>query len=218
MSLTLTTATTQVRDLLNEDAEVFWSNTEIEQWIKEGCRDFSTKTLMVEAEGTLSLVTNQIIYAQADAAFIANVLEPYAALYNDGVDNWKGILKSHPKVIGNEATNKPGDPKFYSLHNRKIYIWPKPTATMVAAGAYISLLYSKSTENIADLMDEFQHLPLYYAAARCKWKDQKFAEGNALMSMYASFSNFERSDKHAREEDTLDMFKMKSRGAQRGAT
>jgi len=35
------------------------------------------------------------------------------------------------------------------------------------------------------------------------------------MSMYASYSNFERQDKHNREQESLDMFKIQGRGKER---
>lgn len=217
MSLTLSTATTQVRDILNEDTSVFWSDTEIQQWIQEGVMDFSSKSLMIEAEGTITLAASKLSYSSSDAAFLSSIIEPYAALYTDSTGLYKGLIKVHQRMIGNEATNTTGAPKYYALHNHKIYIWPKTSATVVAASGSILLLYAKATNDITLVPDEYQHIPLFYAAARCKYKDQKFAEGNAFMSIYSAGTNFERSDKHAREEDTLDMFKVKPKGGQRGS-
>ena len=217
MALTLNQAIAQVRDNLNEDTSVFWSDAEITQWIQEGCRDFSSKSLMVESDGDVDLVANQIVYSSSDAAFIGSILEPYAVLYNDGLDNWKGIIKAHPRMIGNEATNTSGEPRYYSLHRRKIYIWPKPTAAMVAAGAYLRILYAMETDDITEFTDEYQHIPMLYAQARCLYKDRRFSEGNSIMSLYSAFTNFERQDKHGREQDTLDMFKIKPKGGERGA-
>lgn len=218
MALTLNQAIAQVRDSLNEDTEVFWSDAEITQWIQEGCRDFSSKSLMVEADGTVTLVANQIVYSSVDAAFLGDLLEPYAILYNDGSANYKGIIKGHPRMIGNEATNTAGATKYYSIHNRKLYIWPKPTAAMVAAGATLSVLYAKETDDITVLNDEYQHFPILYAKAMCLYKDRRYMEGNSMMSLYSSYTNFERQDKHGREQETLDMFKVKPRGGERGAT
>jgi hypothetical protein len=117
--------------------------------------------------------------------------------------------------VGNEATNAPGKTKYYALHHRKIYVWPVATAAMAAAGAYIHLLFAKETDDITAVSDEYQHIPLLYAKAKAKYKDQKFAEGNALMSMYVAYSNFERQDKHSREQESLDMFKIQGRGKER---
>ena len=160
MALSLANAISDIRSFLNEDTEVFWSDAEITLWIKEGCRDFSTKSLMIESSGDIALVANQMVYSSADESFIGDLLEPYAALYNDGSNNWKGILKAHPIMIGNESVNAPGETRYYSLHGRKIYIWPAPTAAMVAAGAYITILYAKETDDITAIADEYQHIPM----------------------------------------------------------
>jgi hypothetical protein len=218
MALSLVQAIAQVRDSLNEDVSVFWSDAEITQWLQEGSRDFSSKSLMVEDDDSITLVANQIIYTSGDAGFLADVLEPYAVLYNDGSNNYKGIIKGHPRMIGNEATNTAGATKYYSIHNRKLYIWPKPTAAMVTAGATLLMLYAKETDDITVLSDEYQHFPILYAKAMCLYKDRRFQEGNAMMALYSSYTNFERQDKHGREQETLDMFKVKPRGGERGAT
>jgi hypothetical protein len=218
MALTLTTARSQVRNLLNEQNAVFWTDPEIEDWIKEGCVDFSSKSLLVESSLTITLVAGQITYTSVDNSGIATVLESYSCLYNDGVGNWKGIIKIHPRMIGNESVNTAGEPRYYALHDNTIWLWPAPTASMVTAGAYLKLLYAGVTDDIATINYEFQHMPIMYAAAKCKYKDQKFAEGNALMTTYLGSASFERQDKHGREEDSLDMFKIKAKGGQQGAS
>jgi hypothetical protein len=217
MAIDITEAILQVRNFLNEPISVFWSDSELEDWIKEGCLDFSCKSLLVEAILTLPLVAGQIVYTSGDVAAIASILEPYACLYNDGLNNWKGIIKMHPRMIGNESVNTAGDPRYYALHHSSIYVWPAPTAAMVAASAYLSILHAKLTDSIVDIHDEYQRIPLLYAKAKAKYKDQKFAEANTLMTLYMSATSFERQDKHGREEDSLDMFKIKAKGGQQGA-
>lgn len=217
MSLSLADAITAVRDVLNEPTSVFWSDAEITRWIQEGTRDFSTKSLLVEDTENITLVADQISYSSSDHAFIGDIIEPYACLYNDGSDNYSGIIKIHPRVIGNEATNTAGKTKYYALFNRMIWVWPAPTAAMVAAGATLKLLFAKETDDITAITDEYQHIPILYARAMAKYKDKQFSEGNVYMSAYLNFSGFERQDKHAREADTLDMFKVGARGGQGGA-
>jgi hypothetical protein len=212
MSIDITEAILQVRQFLNEPLPVFWSDEELLDWIKEGCTDFSSKSLMVETNMTVTLIENQIKYT------VTGVLEPYACLYNDGYNNWKGVMKVHPRVIGNESVNTAGDTRYYSLFHNSLYVWPPPSQTVVAAGAYLDLFCSVRTNDIADIHDEYQHIPLLYAKAQAKYKDQKFAEANTLMTVYMSAASFERQDKHAREEDSLDMFKIKAKGGQQGAT
>ena len=218
MSLTLADAITQVRGFLNEDTEAFWSDAELTYWIQEGVRDFSSKSLMVEADDDITLVASQLSYSASDESFIGDIIEPYAAIYNNTAGTtFTGLMKVHPRKFGNLLKATAGKPAYYALHNRKIYIWPLASAAEVTAGAVVTLLYAKTTNDITVLEDEYQHLPLMYACAKAKMKDQKFAEANALLSQYVMMTNFERADKHGREEDTYDMFKVKTGGGEAGA-
>lgn len=213
MSLTLSDATTEVRDLLNEATAVFWSDAQIQKWIKEGVRIFSSKTLMVEDTQDLDpLVADQLVYSSGDETWIGDVMEIYSALYYDGTSRWKGLIKVHPRQLGNLALSTAGPTKYYALHDRKIYLWPVPNATIVAAGAKITFLFSMESDDITAMTDEYQHLPIIYAAAKAKQKDMKFAEAAALLSQFFQEIAFERNDKHSREVDSLDKFKIPARG------
>jgi hypothetical protein len=213
MALTLADATTEVRDLLNEATAVFWSDAQIQKWLKEGVRLFSSKTLMVEDTQDIDpLVASQLSYSSSDETWIGDIIEPYAAIYYDGTSRYKGLIKVHPRQIGNLALGTAGPPKYYTMHDRKIYIFPLTSATEVAAGAKITFLYAMETDDITAITDEYQHLPIIYAAAKAKQRDMKFAEATALMSQFFQEVAFERADKHAREVDSLDKFKIPGRG------
>lgn len=60
MSLLLSDAILQVRGILNEASSLFWTDTEITYWLKEGCRDFSSKSLLAEDVLSVPLVAGQI--------------------------------------------------------------------------------------------------------------------------------------------------------------
>lgn len=212
MALTLNDAITQVRSALNEGTAEYWTDAEITDWIQEGSRSFSSKTLMVEGTESISpLIENQLRYTSTDETWIANIIEPYAAIYVDGSNKYKGLIKVHPRQLGNVATFTSGAPKYYCMHDRSIYVWPLSTATVVSTGS-ISVLCSKETDDITEITDEFQHLPIIYATAKAKQKDQKFGEANTLLQQFWNEVNFERGDKHNRETDTYDMFKIKPSG------
>ena len=216
MSLTLNQAITAVRSVLNEETATFWSDTEITTWIQEGCKDFSSKSLMIETSVSIPLEVSKLYYASTDVAAIASIIEIYAILYKNGSD-YKAIIKSHPRIIGNEATNTAGPAKFYAWHNKRIYVWPLTSAAVVAAGATLEVLAAKLTDDITELKDEYQHIPLLYARGVAKYKDRLSAEGDSWMNLYNQYVGFERQDKHAKEVDTLDMFKVKQRGGERAA-
>lgn len=212
MSLTLADAITEVRDVLNEATAVFWTDAQITKWIQEGCRIFSSKTLMVEDTQDIDpLVANQLSYSSGDETWIGDVLEIYSALYNTGSNVYKGLIKIHPRQLGNLATRTSGPTKYYCQHNRKIYLWPLPSATE-AGTATISFLFAKETDDITVIRDEFQHLPILYACGKAKQKDQKFAEAASFLSQFMQELAFERGDKHAREVDSLDKFKIPATG------
>ena len=212
MSLTLANAITEVRYTLNETTATFWTDAQITAWIQEGCRVFSSKTLMVEGTDSIDpLIANQLAYTSADETWLADVIEPYAAIYNNGSNVYKGLIKVHPRQIGNVATFTAGDPKYYSLYKRSIYVWPLATTAIAAAGQ-IDMLYAKETDDITALQDEYQHLPIIYATSKCKQKDSKFAEATSLMQQFLNEVNFERTDKHEREVDSSDSFQIPKGG------
>jgi hypothetical protein len=218
MSITLSEAITEVRSILNEASPAFWTDAEITSWIKEGVRITASKTLMAETEDTIDpLVADQLAYSSTDEIWIADIIEPYAAIYNDASNGYKGLIKIHPRQIGNVATFTSGPPKYYAIHNRLLYFWPLTSSVEVAAGATIQMLYATETDDITVLKDEFQNLPVDWAAARAKQKDQKFAEANSLFGQFYNGVNFEREDKHVRETDSVESFRVPKRGGGQGA-
>ena len=216
MSLTLANAITQVRYTLNEASASYWTDAEITAWIQEGTRIFSSKTLLVEATDSIDpLIADQLRYTSSDETWLGDILEVYAAIYNNGSTKYKGLIKVHPRQLGNIPTFTSGDPKYYTLHNRSLYVWPLTTSALVSGGSTISVLYSKETDDITVLSDEFQHLPIMYATSMAKKKDQKFAESNTLLLNFFNEINFERADKHNRETDTYAMFDIKTGGGEK---
>lgn len=197
MSLTLAQATTDVRDLLNEPTAVFWTDTEIEDWIKEGVIKISSKLHGVEADDDLTLVENQLIYTSTDHSWIGDCMAIQAAIYDDGANKYKGLQFVNPKQLGNVKTFTSGDPRYYGFYNRTIYIWPLPSST--TAGNTISFLYAKETNDITELQDEHQGLAIIWAQIKAYEKDMKWQTAAALKQEFYSELNFEKADKHLRQ-------------------
>lgn len=213
MAYTLATAVTQVRSLLNEDTAVFWTDTELENWIKEGCLAWSSGSLTVESSFELTLIANQLSYSSSDDANIANVLEIHSAYYDDQSNNYKALIKGTSKNLGHVATSTAGAPKYIFLHNRKLYIWPLTTAAIVSAGGTVHVLFSKETDDITALNDEFQIWPIHFSAAKALQKDRRYAEASMHMNQFYTMLNFERGDKYIREVDAESDFLIpKSKG------
>jgi len=216
VALTLNDAITQVRYALNEILPAFWTDTEITAWIQEGTRNFSSKSLMYESSEDISPVEDQIIYVTGNEAWIANLLEAYAFIYDDGSNNFSGMIKMNPKQLGHTSTFTKGTPKYYAIHGRAVYLWPVPDATAAASGNIIALV-ALETDDITDLADEFQHLPILYATAKAKQKDGRYQEAQALFKQFNTELNFERDDKHVREVDSFDNFNIPKGSGQGGA-
>ena len=189
----------------------FWSDDELTAWLKEGCRVFSSKSLLVENIGTISpMILTTPYYDSGDETFLADALETYAVIYNIST-SYKGLVKIHPRQIGNVAKSATtGPPKYYCLFDRKLYVFPLASATEVASGT-LDILYAEETDDITAIADEYQHLPIMYAVAKAKQKDSKFGEAGVLLQQFYQEMSFERSDKHDREVDTIEDFKIKSR-------
>lgn len=197
MALTLSDAIDQTRAMLNEDTAVFWLDSEITDWIKEGTRIVASKALCVEADDDLTLVQNQLIYTSSDHSWIGDCIEIYAAIYDNGSNKYKGLQMVHPKQIGNLLTFTAGDPRYVAFHNRSIYIWPLPSAT--TATRTISFLYATESDDVTALKDEWQHLPMIWAQARALEKDHKYQTAMSLKQQFFSELDFERKDKTDRE-------------------
>ena len=63
MAVILSTAITRVRDLLDEASAQFWSDSQITQWINEGCTDSQRRAEWKEAQATIPVVANTQNYA-----------------------------------------------------------------------------------------------------------------------------------------------------------
>lgn len=213
MSLTLSTATTEVRYLLNESTASFWSDTEIENWIKEGCLDITSKGAVYEDSQDISLVTNQLVYTSSDESWIANVGKVYAVYYDDGSNGYTGLIQAHPKMLNHLDRNSSGEPVYWMYHHKSFYIWPIPSAN--ENGNTVTVLHTAISNDITNLEDEYQYLAVKYAAAMALFKDRRAGEAQLLLTHYINSLNFERADKFEPTVDNLDEFQnpdMQTRG------
>lgn len=62
MAVTLTSALTFVRDLLDEPTPQFWSNTQLTNWINEACSDIARRVEWKRAQANISIVANTSTY------------------------------------------------------------------------------------------------------------------------------------------------------------
>lgn len=195
MAYTLSQAVQQVRYLINEETADFWSDTEIEDWIKQATITLSTTLLSAESEDTVTMVNNQFIYTSSDEAWIANLLKVKAGYYTDSDSNVYGLQRIELDMFGHTMHfQTTGRPIHYYESNRKLYLWPRPGTTEV--GETLTLLNSYETDDITNLRDEHQPLTFLYAASKAKSKDRQHQEAALYMTQFMGSINFERQDKY----------------------
>lgn len=201
MAYTLTTATTEVRQLINEETTGFWSDTEIQNWIKMGCIDTSTKTQCVKHRDYFALATDTQVYEPSD--FNTNssdvLVRIQYAWYNDAMSAVP-LQRIEPHQFGNLPTISAGPPKYYWEDNQEIFVWPIPTSS--ENGNKVHIFYSYATDAIANIKWHLQILPIWFAVAMAKAKDEQFAQADMWLRMYLNAASFERRDKYDKGTET----------------
>lgn len=206
MAYTLNESVTEVRSLINESSASFWSDTEIQNWIKEASIDISTKLLSAESEDTVTLVSTQWIYSSTDEAWLANLLKAKGCYYSASASDIKGMQRIDIQKVGHIQVTS-GSPRYFFENNRKFYIWPIPGATQ--ATKTITVLNAYETNDVTALRDEHQPLTFLYAAAKAKAKDRMFQESALYMAQYLNSINFERQDKYDLGVDPTSTFDLR---------
>lgn len=195
MAYTLSTATSRVRELLNESTASFWTDTEIQEWIKMGCIDISTKTLCVKRRDYFTLATNTQIYTASD--FNTNTSDIIAKMQYA----WHGdamsavtLKRFTPEIMGgHQYGTSTGPPKEFFEDNQEIFVWPVPSSS--ENGDKVHVIYSYVSDAIADVQWNYQPLAILYACAMAKAKDEHFQQASLYQQMYLNAINFEREDK-----------------------
>lgn len=210
MAYSLATATTEVRALINEATADYWSDSEIQEWLKQGTISIATKLLSAESEDTVTLdgTTPKWVYSSSEEAWLANLLMIKTAYYTDASGNVYGMQRIKPEQFGHtQEFQTAGRPKYFYESNHKLYVWPKPSAT--ENGQTITILNSYETDDITNLRDEHQPIAFLYAAAKAKLKELQFQDAALFMAEFTNSVNFERGDKYDMGEDTEQDFQVK---------
>lgn len=187
----LSDALKQLRYLLNDTDSSYYNyqDPELENWIKEGCVDVSSKTLCVEAIDTTSVVlaVDAREYPQP-----AGCVKVFACVYTgETVD--RGLQRMHPRMLSHtDNPNEDGPPRFFYHFASKIGVFPKPTASEV--GKICHVYFSKITEDITELPDEYQIAPILYALSQAYLREEDVNQSQAIYNRYAMILNYHRED------------------------
>jgi len=145
------------------------------------------------------------------AASIAKIAKVYSCSFDDGSYDYKGLQQIHPRMIKHLPAITAGEPLYYWHFGGRIGIWPLTSAAIVTASGVIQVFFSQVSYAITDLPHYYQSLPVMYAAAKAKIKDQKYASANQMFAMYLNALAYQRSDLHDRGSDSNDMMKTPDR-------
>jgi len=171
---TSATAIEQVRMLLQETTNNFFTDTELTNWIKEATEDVSTRTGCVQLSDTITLVTGQYEYTAlvtAGADAVADIISVAGVMYavttdilGDTTKRFIGLRRIDPSQIADIKLIASGPPRYYYHYADKIGILPLPTAT--ENSQVVRIYGAKQSQTIGDLPNQYQSLTFWYAAAQ----------------------------------------------------
>ena len=187
---TSTTARTQVRAIIGEATASFWSDTELDNWIKEAVEDISARSGGFQVSDTITLVTAQYEYATTTGSVaVADIVKVLGMVYvvttditGDTNQRFIGLIPIDPSMIHVLPLTENGPPKYYYHSGENIGILPPPTATENAQ--LIRIYFTKTSQTIADLPNQYQSLTFWYAASMAYKKEHRYAESKELYGMY----------------------------------
>lgn len=196
MAYTLAQLITEVRAVLNESTAAFYTDAQITQWLQQGARDIAMKTRCVEADSTIAVVATTLSYAfPTDAFWIHSILNATTGI---------SLIKIDPYKMGHITdTATAAVPIYWFAFNAKIYLTP------IASGSVtLTVLYSKTTEAVTDIPNEYRIELINYAASRALIRNQQAIEALALMNIYNNHVQFARRDVLERGVTAIDEITM----------
>jgi len=207
MAYTLANAKTEVRALLNEETASYWSDTELENWIKQGCLDWSEKTLMLTKEDTITLATNTYKYTTSTNSYIDNALRTLHAEHNNRALKRLSYekLRGHNRLVLASSKNPE---YFYDKYNGKTFtFYIQGTPSVTQNGSIVTVTFAVRTDDITDIPYEYQHIIFLFAASKAKIKERQYQEAQLLWQIYTANLSFSRKDKLEIPEQTEQHFR-----------
>ena len=187
---TSATALTQVRSLIGESSASFWTDAEINNWVIEAVEDISARSGGFQVSDTITLSTATYEYSTTTGSVsVADIVEVLGMVYvvttditGDTNQQFIGLIKVDPGMVHTIPLTDNGPPKYYYNTGDKIGILPPPTATENAQ--VVRIYFTKTSQTIADLPNQYQSLTFWYAASMAFKKEHRYAESKELYGMY----------------------------------
>jgi len=208
MAFTLATSVVEVRAILNESVASFWSDTEIENWIKQGCLDWCEKSLLYIQEDTITLATSTYQYTTSTSSYIDNAIFTLHAEHNNRAlqrVSFEQLRGHNERALGSDV-----EPNYYydQYHGLtyNFYVGPTPSATY--NGQAVTVLFAMRTDDITLIPYEYQQHIFLYAVAKAKSKERQWQESALVWQQYINNINFARRDSLEQEKMTFDKFRI----------
>ena len=178
MTVLLSAAITQVRDLLNEASAQFWSDAQITEWINEGCADSQRRAEWKEAQATIPVVANTQNYAApSDTIRIHRItFNPTAASQTYTLE-FRGMMEMD-QVWGIQQQWPANYPLYYTLWGQpgtatlSIITYPVPSqAGNLNVYYFPDIINQVVTTNPIDAPQGFEDMIYDYAMYRALRRD-----------------------------------------------
>jgi hypothetical protein len=206
MSVSLLTARTEVRSLLDEPNPQFWSNAEINSWLNQGCQDIARQAQSLWMETVIPAVPLQQLYALPSDFLgihrieyvIGNSDQTYTLDYRGikTMDEVWGILHQLPAAfpqafwLWNDTGLAGGQPYFgcYPVvaDNGQFNVW-----------YYRDAIPATADTALIDVTPSYEDITYEYAVFKAKrkdrdptWQEAKAIYDGQLMAMFNKTSRF----------------------------
>lgn len=192
----------QARALLNESTALFWSDTELADWVKQGTVDVSTKGRCVET--AIAFPLTALIHAYAKPAGLIGI----ETIHGPG---GTALAQLRGRQFGHVSSSTEPTPTSFCLYAGLIIFHPVPQVPVLT-----SVLYWIKTDNVAVLDEGYQNLVLLYVMMKARLKEQRYNEAAQLHSMYLNELQFQRQDLQEREPDSKEKLRLADRITRNG--
>ena len=173
----MSTAITEVRALLDESTAQFWTNSQIQSWLNQGCQDIARRAETLWQEINITTIPNQQNYP-----FPADFLNMHRAEYSifnsdqtfnleyrgiNQMDEIWGILHSLPAAWPQYCTIRGN-----SVQGFFLMLYPAPAASGTLTVYYYRQAVAASSTGNLDIQAGWEDIVYDYAVYKAKRADQ----------------------------------------------
>jgi len=198
-----------VRAILNETTQGFWLTTELDNWAKEAVVDISVKSLCVEDTMDISVTAPNVLYTGTAYEAVIYIHAAWIVVSN----TYRSLQKIHPRHMHVQDSERvpaatAGAPYYISLFGQQasdstVVIFPVPDASYT-----VTMLYSKVTDDIIELPDQYRPLVVDYVLSRAYQKEKAFHASGASYDRYFTGLALNMRNFFNREVDSMDMLRL----------